>query len=302
MVDDGVKRRIDVVGGALIADPDVAALFGVLMDYFGDARLPDAGLARKQGNLTLAALGLIPTVEQKCHLLLAPDQWRQPPAGHRLEAAARRCFAPHPIDADGLGEAFQGPRPQVIADEEALHECQRTLADQDGPGLGKPFEAGGQVRRVADDRQCLAGLPGTHFPGDDQAGVNAQVHLQIDRRADRPAVVQAGHLGHQLQAGAHRPCRVVLVGMGIAEVDQQAIADVLGDVSLVAGDHVGAGPLIGLQDLAQLLRVETLRQRGGAGQIAEHDGELPALRLRRDDRGRPGIRRGFRRHHLRRRL
>ena len=39
----------------------------------------------------------------------------------------------------------------------------------------------------------------------------------------------------------------------------------------------GDGGLVGLDDLAQLLRVEPRRQRGRADQIDEHHGELPAL-------------------------
>ena len=52
--------------------------------------------------------------------------------------------------------------------------------------------------------------------------------------------------------------RVVLVGLGIAEVDQQPVAQVLGDVPLEAADDLGAGLLVGPHRLAQALRTEPL--------------------------------------------
>jgi hypothetical protein len=36
----------------------------------------------------------------------------------------------------------------------------------------------------------------------------------------------------------------------VAEVDQQSIAEILRDMPLIAGDHLGAGLLIGAHDLA----------------------------------------------------
>jgi hypothetical protein len=46
---------------------------------------------------------------------------------------------------------------------------------------------------------------------------------------------------------------------------------------LLARDAFSACALIRLHKIAQLFRVEALGQRGGADQIAEHDGELAAF-------------------------
>jgi hypothetical protein len=51
------------------------------------------------------------------------------------------------------------------------------------------------------------------------------------------------------------------VGLGIAEIDEQTIAEILGDVPLEAGDYLGAGLLIGPYHLTPLLGVELARQR-----------------------------------------
>jgi hypothetical protein len=55
---------------------------------------------------------------------------------------------------------------------------------------------------------------------------------------------------------------VILVRQGIAEVDEQAITKILGNMPVIAGDHLGAGVLIGPHYLAQLFRVELAGEHG----------------------------------------
>jgi short-chain 2-methylacyl-CoA dehydrogenase len=69
------------------------------------------------------------------------------------------------------------------------------------------------------------------------------------------------------------------VRQGIAEVDQQAIAEILGDMPLKAGDHLGAGVLIGPHHLAPLLRVELAGEHGGVHQVTKQHRELAAFGL-----------------------
>ena len=98
---------------------------------------------------------------------------------------------------------------------------------------------------------------------------------------DLPLRPQGGmELSHGLddpQPGPHRPLGVIFVRQGVAEVDQEPIAEVLGDMPLEAGDHFGAGGLIVLHHLAQLFRVELARQARRVHQITEQDGELPSF-------------------------
>jgi hypothetical protein len=68
--------------------------------------------------------------------------------------------------------------------------------------------------------------------------------------------------------------------MGVAEVDQQAVAEILGDVALITADHRGACLLIVPYDLAPLFGVELAGEHGRVRQIAEQDGELTAFGVR----------------------
>ena len=58
------------------------------------------------------------------------------------------------------------------------------------------------------------------------------------------------------EPGPHGPLGVIFVRQGVAEVDEQAIAQILGDMPLKAGDHLGAGVLIGADHLTEVFRVE----------------------------------------------
>jgi hypothetical protein len=65
------------------------------------------------------------------------------------------------------------------------------------------------------------------------------------------------------------------VRLGIAEVDQEPIPEILSDMPVEALDDLGALRLVDANDLAQVFRVEPTGEGGGVDQIAEQDGQLP---------------------------
>ena len=69
------------------------------------------------------------------------------------------------------------------------------------------------------------------------------------------------------------------MGARVAEVDQHAVAHILGDKAVEPGDDFGDRAVIGADQLAQILGVETRRKRCRADQIAEHHRQLAALGL-----------------------
>ena len=56
---------------------------------------------------------------------------------------------------------------------------------------------------------------------------------------------------------------------GVAEVDEQAITEILGNMAIKAGDHLGAGLLIGPHHLAQLFWVELAGEHGRVHQVTK---------------------------------
>jgi len=74
------------------------------------------------------------------------------------------------------------------------------------------------------------------------------------------------------ETGAGRALGVVLMRLRIAEINQHAIAHILGDKTAKAADGVGDAAVVGADDLAQILGIEARRQRRRTNQIAEHHG------------------------------
>ena len=119
-----------------------------------------------------------------------------------------------------------------------------------------------------------------HLPHDDGAGMDAEPHGEFDAVLRRQAGVQGRDGLDNPQAGMHRTSGIVFMGRGIAKIDQQPIAEVLGDVAFVGLDDLGRGLLVGADHGAQVFGVELARELRGAHQVTEHHGELPPFRVR----------------------
>ena len=61
----------------------------------------------------------------------------------------------------------------------------------------------------------------------------------------------------------------------IAKVDEDSIAQILGNMSVKTADDLSTGSLISAHHLAPFFGIKSLREGGGVDQITEHDGELP---------------------------
>jgi hypothetical protein len=86
---------------------------------------------------------------------------------------------------------------------------------------------------------------------------------------------------HHPQSRPHRPLRIIFVCPGIAKVDEQAIAEVLRNMPLKAGDHLGTDVLIGPHHLTQILRVELTGEHSRLHQVTKQHGELTAFSVGR---------------------
>ena len=150
--------------------------------------------------------------------------------------------------------------------------CRRVLVGNDqGARPGQRLQSGGEVWRLADHAALLRGTGADQIANDDEAGGDANPHVQrllcgepADRVDDR-------------EPGASRALGIVLMRLGIAEINQHAVAHILGDKTAKAGDGVGDAAMVGADDLAQILGIEARRQRRRTDQVAEHHRQLPPL-------------------------
>ena len=99
----------------------------------------------------------------------------------------------------------------------------------------------------------------------------------------------------RLDRGEGGPDRLfggVVVGDGIPEQRQDAVADQAGDMTAEALDHVGGNRVVGADRITGVLGVESGRELGRADDVAEQDRELPMLRFTLRPRAQAGLLRG----------
>jgi hypothetical protein len=113
-----------------------------------------------------------------------------------------------------------------------------------------------------------------------QPGMDPQAHRQVHTPLLRQANIELAQGLDDPQSSPHRPLGVILMREGIAEVDEQAIAEILGDTPLKAADDLGARVLIGPYHLAPLFGVELAGERGRVHQVTKQHRELAAFGLK----------------------
>ena len=227
------------------------------------------GSPDEEHDLAVAVLGPGPALHEDAKLVLAPDQRREVLAVQRLEAALGAALAFDPPGGQRLGEAFEALRPEVGQLEQPADQPARRLADHHRPGRRERLQSRRQVRRLPDHGLFLGRALADQLADHDQTGRDPD-----PRRERLPFVAPAAQANPgassaltaavKLQPGADRPLGVVLVRLRPAEVRQNAIAHVLGDVPAPALDHLGAAALIGADHATHVLGIEPRRERGRA--------------------------------------
>ena len=109
--------------------------------------------------------------------------------------------------------------------------------------------------------------------------MDAQAHRQVHPALLRQTRVELPQGVEHPEPGPHGPLRVIFMRQGVAEVDKQAIAEILRDMPVKAGDHFGIRVLIGVHHLAKVFRIELTGERGRVHEVTEQHGELAAFRL-----------------------
>ena len=168
--------------------------------------------------------------------------------------------------------------PQVFQGKGALHQPCRHGANDHRIGRGEAFEPRRNVGRFP-ERQMLVPPTTPHHPHHDGASVDAEPHGELHTILRRQTGIQGGNGLDNAQAGVHRTPGIVFMGRGVAKIDQQPIAEVLGDMALIVLDDLGRGLLVGAHHGAQVFRVELAGELRGAHQVTEQHRELPAFRF-----------------------
>jgi hypothetical protein len=272
LADKGVERAILIVRRAEIAQSDVRLALDMCRQCRGQARLADPGLAGDQHHPTFARLGLLPAPRQEVELLVAADQ-RCGSRTQCLEPADDLALAEHTPGVLRLGKTGERLGPQILDLEQRADLSPGAVGNDQGAGPGQHLQAGCEVWRLADDAAFLRGTGADQIANDDEASGDADPHIQRllgGEPADRV---------DDTEPGASRALGIVLMRLGIAEIDQHAVAHIFGDKTAKAAHGVGDAAVVGADDVTQILGIEAGGQRRRTNQVAEHHRQLPPLSL-----------------------
>ena len=161
---------------------------------------------------------------------------------------------------------------EVAIFEQIAYQTTGARGDDDGIRLGQGLQAGGEVWSFADDRLLLRRAFTDQIADHHEPCSDADPRLELDG-FDIEATDRSDHI----QPGSDRPLGIVLMRPRVAEIKEYTVAHVFGDKPVEAADDIGDGAMIRGDDLAQIFRVESRRERCRANEIAVHHRQLPAF-------------------------
>ena len=201
-------------------------------------------------------------------LLVAADERRLEGIGSALATPVRHD-ADSPPRGHRAGLALQGVLAERFEHDRPLGSALRRLADEDGPGIGNALQAGRGVHEIAGDHALVRRPEGYGRLSREDAGPRREPGLQ------------AGHPVDDLERGAHRPLRIVLVGYRRAPDRHDRVTDELLDRPAVDPDHLGGGVEVAREELPDGLGIAVLRQRREPDEIGEQDRDETSFGHRR---------------------
>ena len=219
----------------------------------------------------------MPRTLEVTQLAIPAEHRDQSAAEHHVQAATRRRLRRHPQHLDRPPGALQVGVPERLEHEVAPDQLCGALTDHDLSRLGQRLEPGGDVGRLPDREHVGAERragPADHLADDDEPGVQSDPGREL---FDAELLGQRRHGSADSQCGAHSICCVVLMSRGIAEVGQDAVAEILRHGPVERRDDLEAARLVALDHPTHVLGIQVRGQGRRADQVAEHDGEVAPL-------------------------
>ncbi len=273
LTDEREQRTVGVMRRAVMAQPDMWFGLQPLLKRKRNVRLADARLSGQHHDTTFALRGIAPAAREHVDFLVAPEQRRQPSGVLRFKAAYSFARAHDLPSRRWFGPAFERERAEVAVFEVSPGHPAGTRGDYHHTRLGGRLQARREVRRFADDRLFLRGAFADQIAHHHCAGRDADAHFQLEIGP------QISYSLDQREPGAHGLLGVILVRLGIAEIEENAITHVAGDDALIAADDLRDASVISPDHSAKILRVEAGRKRRRSHQVAKHHRQLSPLGL-----------------------
>src|SRR5215813_14712888 len=93
--------------------------------------------------------------------------------------------------------------------------------------------------------------------------------------------IEVSHSSKNSQTSTYCSLGIIFMGVRIAKVHEEPVTKQLGDVPVIAANHLRTGGLVGTDHFPVVFGIELAGKFGRVHQIAKHHGELPSFRIRR---------------------
>ena len=267
LLDHRMKCAVLIEGRTETQDPVVRFALQPVPQIAADPRFSQPRFRRKQNDLALAVLGLFPTAEQKADFFISANQWREAGLRCRLEPVACLGRFTHAIGRDRRRDTFDGLRPQIIENEHAFGETAGSGANNDGSGFRQSLEAGRKVGRFTKDRVFLGCALADDVSGHHQARRDADANFQFFPARG----ISPGESFNNVKTREDGPLGIIFTGSGIPEINQQTVAHIARDISLIALNGVDTGLLEFRNMISKFLGIDAFSKCCGTDKIAKHD-------------------------------
>ena len=141
------------------------------------------------------------------------------------------------------------------------------------------MDARGDIGHVSQCQLLLSAYT-SHRANNDQSGVNSQPYRQSDAFILLQTGIQDANCVDDFQPGMDCALCIILMRLGIAEVHEKSVTEVLRHVSLVALDDFRTPLLIRTDHFPVVFRIELGGKRGRANKVNERHGQLPTFGVR----------------------
>ena len=274
-LDDRQERRRLAERDAVALDPG-GRLSETPAELEQEPGLSDARVADHEHRLAAPRPRLRPRALEGRQRVVAADERRQAARGPRVEPRDPLAHLEQLVRGDGLALALHGDRAERARLDVPAHEALRGLGQHDLAGSGELLHARRRVGRVA-DRGVVHSQVVADRPDDDEPGVEAHAHAEVDPARPLELVAVPGEDALHPERRVCRAPRVVLVGHGCAEEGHEPVPEELVDGALVAVDLDEHQLERAVDEGVDVLGIEGLGEGREAGGIGEEHRDLLAL-------------------------
>src|SRR5262245_14542915 len=203
----------------------------------------------------MSCLGLFPPFKEQCDFRLSTDQWCQSPGHSHIETPPSATFLEDAVYLDRLSYTSEHLCTQFSAIKVTLDEAVGVSTDHDRIGLRQALNAGSFIRDFTQCQQLLTPCS-THLPYNDQPSMDTHTDGKLDTFPLLQTSIEVSHGSKNAQTSPYGSLGIIFVCHGITKIDQETIAQELGDLPIVSLDNVRTRRLIGTYHVSVHFGVE----------------------------------------------